>query len=372
MLLNLSNQCVSKEFFMSNPEQISHEYPTSYITSSDLAVEMAYAEYPYRLTAQEASKNGLAEEATRLGYLANIKGVMAGEVYLETLQDQLRAGTGEETLITTPEVLTPQEQAYKETALERFAVSNNSYRSYMHAMNKHKSPEDKLVVVGSERAKTALEAILTPAMIRAEMAQVAEFTANPIENSPEAGFDTVFIPNADLTDRDETVLANHLQGKLRAYKGKDGAYVYPALHNSDTAHTATSADANVVAVRVPRHLNVAKGVGTNEITAVQDQANQVNAHNNDPNTSYKLEMASDMVALAHIALLIDTQAIDTTNPNYNAKRFWATYYKNVLQAPVDGCVSGVYVGVDGQLRRDRSDVDYDNPSRALVVPKLES
>lgn len=354
---------------MSSPEQIDHQHPASCITNSDLAVEMAYAEYPYLLTAQEATKNGLAEEATQLGYLANIKGVMAGEVYLETLQDQLRAGTGKETLITTSETLTPEEQAYKETAIELLVASHDSYNSYVGAMN---NPKDKLVVAGAEQTKTALEAVLTPAMIRAEMAQIAEFTANPIENSPEAGFGTVFIPNVNLTDNDETVLASYLQGKLPAYKGSDGAYVYPALHNSDTAHTATGADTDVLAVRVPKHLNVAKGVGTDEITAVQDQANQVNAHNNDPNTSYTLQMASDMVALAHIALLIDTKAIDATNPDYKAERFWATYYKNVLQAPVDDCVSDVFVGDNGQVDRDGSYVYVDLPSRALVVPKLES
>ena len=352
---------------MISPEQTDHQYPASYIQSNDLAVEMAHAEYPYRLTAQEATKNGLTEEATRLGYQANIMGVFAGKAYLSTLETQLEAGNGKETLATTPETLTPEEQAYKETALEQLKVSFSSYENVMGAMNSHRNPQDKLFIAGEEQAKTALEAILTPAMIRAEMAQIAEFTANPEENSPEAGFDTLFIPNESLTAGDETALANHLQAKLTAYGGE--AYTYEPMHNSDTAHKATGSDTEVLAVRVPKHLNVRKGVGTEEKTAVQSQADDVNAHNNDPNTSYKLQMGTDIEALTHIALLIDTNAIDATTPGYDDKRFWSIYYKNVLQEPVDDFVSYVCVGVDGRLYRNGSDINNDPPSRALVVPK---
>ena len=367
---------------MSNPEVMN-----SNLVSYGLAVDLAYLANDAHSAmvevaavvdaAQRVSKcgiSGVALGAGSLAVLAERYRIATNDfTYLENSVPNFRAGVlnlSVEQVATDPETLTPEEQAYKEIAIELLVASHDSYSGYMGAIKKGK--RNKLPVATSEEARLAAEAVLTPAMIRAEMAQIAEFTANPIENSPEAGFDTVFIPNANLTDRNETVLANNLQGKLQAYKGSDGAYVYPALHNSDTAHTATSADANVVAVRVPRHLNVAKGAGTSEVTAVQDQANQVNAHNNDPNTSYKLEMASDMVALAHIALLIDTQAIDTTNPKYDAKRFWATYYKNVLQAPVGGCVSSVCVDGRGQVFRGRSNVNFDAPSRALVVPKLES
>ena len=95
----------------------------------------------------------------------------------------------------------------------------------------------------------------------------------------------------------------------------------------------------------------------------------MNAHNNDPNTSYKLQIATDMEALSHIALQIETGAIDATNPNYDEKRFWSTYYKNVLQAPVGICVSSVFVYDNGQLVRNGSNVYNDVASRALVVPK---
>ena len=270
----------------------------------------------------------------------------------------------------TLETLTPEEQAYKEAILEGLGVSRNSYSSVMDAMNStkaRKQGKNKLSVATETEARTALEAVLTPAMIRAEMAQIAEFTANPEQGSPEAGFDTLFITNKSLTADDETALANHLQGKLTAHSGK--AYTYEPLHNGSTAHVATSSDAKVLAVRVPKHLNVRKAENTAEQTAVDVQKTAVEAHNNNPDTTYKLQMASDLEALTHIALLIDTNAIDTTNPNYDEKRFWSSYYKNVLAAPVDGCVSDVYVGDDGRLCRSRSDVDYDDPSRALVVPK---
>ncbi len=272
-----------------------------------------------------------------------------------------------EAITPSPETLTPEEQAYKETALEQLKVSFSSYENVMGAMNSHRNPQDKLSVAGEEQAKTALEAILTPAMIRAEMAQIAEFTANPEGNSPEAGFDTLFIANESLTAEAERALANHLQDKLTAYSGE--AYTYEPMHNQATTHRGNGSDAKVVAVRVPKHLNVRKGVATSEKTAVQDQADTVNAHNNDPNTSYKLQMATDMEALAHIALMIDTNAIDTTTPGYDEKRFWSTYYKNVLQTPVDVCLSDVFVNDDGQLYRYRSDVRNGYPSRALVVPK---
>ena len=82
-----------------------------------------------------------------------------------------------EAITLSPETLTPEEQSYKETALERLAVSEDSYVRNMSAMNKGK--RNKLSVATPEEARTAFELVMTPAMIRAEMAQIAEFTANP-------------------------------------------------------------------------------------------------------------------------------------------------------------------------------------------------
>jgi len=365
---------------MSNPEAMNSD-----LVSYGLAVDLAYlANDAHSAMVEAAADVDAAQRVSKCG----ISGVALGAGSLAVLAERYRIATNDfnhandsvpnfltgvldetvEQATPTPETLTPEEQAYKETAMERLAASHDSYSNYMSAMNNHIDALDSLVVAGAEQTKTALEALLTPAMIRAEMAQIAEFTANPEPDSPEAGFDTVFIPNVNLKDYDEKVLATYLQGKLPAYKGGD-AYVHQALHNSSTVHTATGADTDVLAVRVPRHLNVRKGVGTKEKTAVQSQSDAVNCHNNDPNTSYKLEMASDLVAMAHIALLVDTKAIDTTNPSNDEERYWRTIYKNVLRTPVGDCVSNVFVNIDGRMCRGRYGSSYGVASRALVKPR---
>lgn len=270
---------------------------------------------------------------------------------------------------TSLETLTPEEQAYKAEALKGLRLSHGSYVSVMEAINgtaKRRAGrgQNKLPVASVAEAQAALEAVLTPAMIRAERAQIAEFTANPEANSPEPGFDTVFITTKALTAADENAIAAHLQRKLPAYPGK--SYIYEPLHNESTAHRGNDTDdteTKVVAVRVPRHLNLRRGT-------VDRQKAAIEAHNQDPGQNTTLQTASDLVAMTHIATLIDGGAIDTTTEGYNEARFWATHYKDVLAAPQGGVVPGVVVYGDARFNRGGSSVGYDGPSRALVVPRV--
>lgn len=267
---------------------------------------------------------------------------------------------------TSLEILTPEEQAYKAEALEALRVSHGSYVSVMDAINSTKNrraTNNRLPVANEAEAQAALEAVLTPAMIRAERAQIAEFTANPEANSPEPGFDTVFIPTKALTAADENAVATSLQGKLPAYDG--GPYVYEPLHNQATAHhgeNTRDTETKVVAVRVPHHLNLRSGT-------VAEQKAAILTHNQDPEQGTTLQTANDLIAMMHIATLIDRGVINTTTEYYDKARFWTTYYKDVLAAPQDGIVSSVYVNDAALFYRLGSFVDRANPSRALVVPR---
>lgn len=264
---------------------------------------------------------------------------------------------------TSLEALTPEEQAYKAEALEALRLSYGSYESVMGAMNsteERKAARNKLPVASVAEAQAALEAVLTPAMIQAERAQIAEFTANPEANSPEPGFDTVFITTKALTAVDENAVAAYLQSKLPAYTGEP--YVYKSLHNETTAHRGDSTETKVVAVRVPRHLNLRRGT-------VAEQKSVILAHNQDPKQNTTLQTASDLVAMMHIATLIDRGAIDPTTEDYDEARFRATYYKDVLAAPRGGVVPVVFVDDNARFNRDRSCVSVVGPSRALMVPR---
>ena len=269
---------------------------------------------------------------------------------------------------TSLETLTPEEQAYKAEALEALRVSYGSYTAVMEAMNgtaerNTDGDANRLPVASEAEAKVALEAVLTPAMIRAELAQIAEFTTRPEANSPEPGFDTVFITTARLTAADENAVAAYLQSKLPAYKGKP--YIYEPLHNETTAHgghDTTDAETKVVAVRVPRHLNLRRGT-------VAQQKEAILAHNQDPKQGTTLQTANDLIAMMHIATLISSGKLDTTTEGYDETRFWATYYKDVLAAPRGGVVPRVCVFGGARFDRDGSGVSGGDPSRALVVPK---
>lgn len=266
---------------------------------------------------------------------------------------------------TSLEILTPEEQAYKAEALEALRVSHGSYVSVMDAINSTKNrraTNNRLPVANEAEAQAALEAVLTPAMIRAERAQIAEFTANPEANSPEPGFDTVFIPTKALTAADENAVATSLQGKLPAYDGEP--YVYEPLHNQATAHGGNDTDNTVIAVRVPHHLNLRRGT-------VAEQKAAIETHNQDPEQDTTIQTASDLVAMMHIATLIASGELDTTTTEgYDEARFWATYYKDVLATPRGGIVPGVYVSADARFGRVCSNVYRDSPSRALVVPRV--
>lgn len=323
---------------------------------------------PDAADALNTAYNGVVAALTEGAEYAIALSEQTGVTFYNPLAERMGATT--DITAEQSETLTEEEQAYKETVLEQLKTSFGSYQGVMEAINgssDRENDEAKLPIATEAEAQAALEAVLTPAMIRAEIAQIAEFSTNPEANSPRPGFDTVFIPNADLTATDETAVAAYLQRLIPVYQGEDGAYLYPPLHNQETAHKADVGNAaNVTAVRVPRHLNVRGGT-------VAEQKAAVKAHNDpkqNPDATYVLEMADDLAALSHIALLVARGDIDTTNPDYDEGRFWATYYKDVLAKPQDGVVPDVYVDGDGQVFRDRSDVYFDVPSRALVVPKV--
>lgn len=365
--------------FMSSPEVMFSDL-VSYELARDMAdvantahtvMQEAEAALNTAQLIEKADVSGVALEVGSLAVLAERHRV-AGNSFVHAynivpnFRTEVQDGavnsdsTAPETI--DPETLTPEEQAYKETALERLKESFGSYSGVMDAMNRTRKSKEKLRVVTEAEAKVALEVVLTPTQIRAEIAQIAEFSTNPEANGPEAGFDTVFVPNADLTAKDETAVATYLQNRLQAYKGTDGAHLHELLHNQGTAHKATGVGLDVVVVRAPRHLNIRAGNVATQKTAVE-------AHNNNLDKDYKLVMADDTIAMAHIALLIDTGAIDTTNPNYDNKRFWSTYYKNVLATPFGGCVPSIAVDADGRFSRAWGHISNDFPSRALVVPK---
>ena len=269
---------------------------------------------------------------------------------------------------TNPETLTPEELEFKESLKASFETSYGTYSSLLDAMNgskdRSKRSSEKLEVASEQEAQTAIEALLTPGVIREAMSQIEEFSANPEDKSPEAGFDVVLIPNDDLTASDENAAAKHLQSLIPAWDGDD--FVYEPLHNETTAHKAKpDVDNAVIAVLAPRHLNMRKGV-------VADQADRLDKIKADETSEAYLETADDITAITHATQLIAEGLIDTTSEGYKEERFWATYYKDVSAEPVDGCVPDSYVDDDGRFICYDSDARDGDPSRALVVPKLNT
>jgi len=260
---------------------------------------------------------------------------------------------------TQPLPLTPEEAAFKESLLERLKKTYRTYAFAMNVMNGARGKKAKLPVADFLVVKTAAEGFLTDDLVRGAKAEVDKFTAHPIENSPEAGFDLLPLPNTNLTGDDETALADHIQGLFAsAYKGD--AHVYPPFHDNDTAHQADGTKAAVTFVLAPTHLNLDHG-------DVAKQKADLEAHNADPDTT-TYQTGNDLAAMLHIKHLADNKLIDTTTKGYVEDRFWQTYYRDVQKKPVGGFVPDVFFSDRARLYRGYSLVSYDEASRALVVP----
>jgi len=334
-------------------------------------------------TLEQVGLTGDAAESLQAGREVLLGEFTLAAEYAETISEEtgvefynpFNNGTSETD--SNPDVLSPEEKQFKESLLEGFEVSYDTYATLLDVMNTAKDrKENKLELASEEEAKEAVETLLTPGVIREAMRQMEEFSVNPEENSPEVGFDIILAPNEDLNASDETVVAKHIQSKLKdAYSGND--YVYEPFHNRATAHWADATGASIVAALAPRHLNIRKGEKTvtesgEELTPTESQGAVVRAQNEqlEQDGVELVTSGIDTFAMTHIARLIEDGAIDTKDGNYLQERFWATYYKDVLAAPADGGVPLVCVGGYGRFYRGVSYVDLGRPSRALVVNKL--
>lgn len=357
-----------------NNFELRADEPATYIQDIGLAEEIAYGEYPHTVMALEATKLGLEDEAARHRNLANEAGAIAGRSYIDGLSAQLEQSLN----LASPEaILTPEEQEFRESLLEGFELSYGTYTSMIDAMNHtDERKNNKLEQATEAEAMEAIDALLTPGVLREAMRQMEEFTAHPIESgdmkSPEAGFDIILMQNDNLTAADESAVAQGIQAVLPAYNGTD--FVHPPMHNEQTAHKANGADTKVTAALAPRHLNIQpapekadRGLGD---TATESQRKAVLAQNETLKADGVELVTSgiDLEAMTHIAQLIADSAIDVASKGYDRNRFDATYYKDVLADSVDGYVPDVYVRDSGQLYRSDSHVVHDLPSRALVVP----
>lgn len=266
--------------------------------------------------------------------------------------------------------LTPEEIIFKETLLGNFETSYETYTSVLDVINDNtsrKTKENKLEIATEAESRTAVEALLTPGVVRHAMREMKEFSEKPEANSPGVGFDIVLVPNVDLTIEDEDAVAAKIQSLMTqsSITGDYGCsgYKHDLLHNQSTAHKSDSTtDSPVVAVLAPRHLNM-------RIGNVSDQKANLNQHNQRPEAETKLQTADDITAMAHILALIEQELVDTTTIDYKNK-LWITNYKNVSAQPMYGQVPYCEIGSGGiMLVRGSWNIEYDSPSRALMVPK---
>ena len=270
------------------------------------------------------------------------------------------------TVETSPETdtLSPEEQEFKESLLAGFELSYGTYTSTLDTMNN--TPErinNKLQEATETEARAEIDALLTPAVVRESMDSVARFDTldEKDKHGLEARARVLLVVDQDLTATDETAATKDLQRLFKdAWSGDD--YVYPPFHGETTAKRATKPGAKVQAVVAFDHLNIPAGTA-------KEQGVLLEVHNKDKNAQTEYITGDDMAFIAHTRQLIAEGKIDTTNSEYVENRFWATYYRDVLAKPVDGCVPFSCVGASGRVYRGFSDVWNGYPSRALMVPK---
>ena len=244
-----------------------------------------------------------------------------------------------------------------ESLLRSLDTALVTYSSFADTVNtaraeaKGRKKPAQLEVVDADIIRKDVEALLANKGLMAELqAEIDYFTANPEEDSPEAGFELVIVPEG-LSASDEQAIAHDLQGKIPSYSAP---YIRSADYNDKRTPEVTSKGYRLAFA--PRHYNVPKDTTTN-------QANWMNAKN-QRTTETKLQTATDAEAMAFINGLVDNQQLD--NPD---TRFYQTYFRRFDQAPHDDFVS--HVGVDGinWLFLGGSFVGGVDPARALVVPK---
>ncbi|MDQ3158995.1 MAG: hypothetical protein M3P98_02565 [bacterium] len=264
-----------------------------------------------------------------------------------------------ETLITlesdpTPEALT----LTPESLLEGFDQAYSSYLFELDATNaarseaKGRKKPAQLETVDADVIRTDVEAILANEGVMAELqAEVDYFTHNPEDESPEAAFDLMIVPEG-LNLADELAIAADLQGKIPSHFVDP--YIRPEAYNDKRTPVVTGKGYRLSFA--PRHYNVPKGTAKKQTTWLNG--------NNHRTTATELQTATDAEAMAYINGLANTGAFD--NPT---TRFDQTYFRRFDQAPCGGRVSRVNVSDFSGLFLGESYANYVYPTRALVVPK---
>lgn len=308
----------------------------------------------------ELSDKQLAELAKEIAIAAGIR-----KLDLSDLFASLAVAKTAEVVIPEVEVPTPEApvisaeglMATFDTAYDTFVsqvTSANAERAKVKGREKDKPPQ--LETVPDDAIRADVEAILANESVLAELQAEADyFTKNPEVGSPEVGFDIVIVPE-ELTEADESAIANALQPKI------PGGYTKPwersSRYNDKRVPEVTGKGYRIVFA--PKHYNVPSGTAAWQrgwIGTDNDHGIHVDGT--------ELQTATDAEALAQISNLTATGALDEPG----ATRFHQTYFRRFDQTPVGGCVSYVCFYDDGRLDRDRSRVRYGYPTRALVVPK---
>ena len=253
-----------------------------------------------------------------------------------------------------------------ETLLATFDRAYKTYNFQLDSANeqrakvKGRNKPAQLETVDQAVIRAEVEALVSNPAILAELqAEVDHFTKNPEAGSPEAGFDLMIVPE-ELTTADDPAIAKSVQAKIPT--DYYGPYVRPAKYNDKRIPVVTGKGYRLAFA--PRHYNVPRGTA-------QSQVKWMNAQNQDTKAT-NLQTATDAEALAQINNLVDNGELNNRNTRFHTSFFRRFDQAPVDQAPVDDCVSVVGVDDKGVLGLGGWYVDLDNPSRALVVPKLKA
>lgn len=260
-----------------------------------------------------------------------------------------------EAALLTPETLL----ATFDTAYQTYSWQVDTANAARSAVKGRKKPA-QLEVVPADTIRTDLESILSNETVLADLqAEIDHFTANPEADSPVPGFDVVIVPEG-LTPADDQTVARDLQGRIQVALGTnyDTPYIRSEAYNDKRTPAVTGKGYRIVFA--PRHYNVPSGTASVQTAWLESH--------NQGTTATELQTATDGEALSQINNLLENDELPK-GAGYDANRFHQTYFRRSDQAPRGGVVSRVYVFDYGRLNLGKSNVHYDNPTRALVVPK---
>jgi hypothetical protein len=211
----------------------------------------------------------------------------------------------------------------REAILGTFDTSYATYSTVVRQMNEQRVSKfglsaDTLPIVGEDIIKKRIEALLSnPVLLSEIQADINYFIENPEQNSPEAGYDIVIVPEGYTSpDRNNTARLVQFMFSARLYGTGKLRYIpdYPKEIGANVGMSMLPSTGRGYRLALaPRHYNLQAGTGAAQLSEIQSR--------NLVNTSLIFRIPDHVEALTQYGNLIASGQLDDQDTRKDSTYF---------------------------------------------------